>query len=150
MATLSEILAKRNSRKGGSATASDVTPAFEVVGGGPKIRADEEREKLAANIKQTLDASSPKLPKAQPPAPQRELGATETGERLPMDHPQQGAPESEWNWFNALHSVSSDMGIVIEPEGDHAWLAVNAHPLESPLLILRLPLLNRRLPGEPF
>ena len=74
----------------------------------------------------------------------------EPGERLPMDHPAPGAPDAAWEWFDCLHSFESDLGIVIDPKGEHAWLAVQAKSFEPPLLILRLPLLNRRLPGEPF
>lgn len=133
MATLSEILAKKAAR----------------AGTGTVIRAEDEKAKLAASIKSTLDASAPSLPKTQPPAP-RELGAMEPGERLPMDHPPQGAPDAAWEWFDSLHSFESDLGIVIDPKGEHAWLAVQAKQFDPPLLILRLPLLNRRLPGEPF
>ena len=150
MPTLAEILAKKNIRKGGSSTADDVTGASSVGGSGPVIRAEDERPKLAAVIKQALDASAPTmLPKSQPPAP-RELGATQEGERLPMDHPPQGAPDEAWEWFDSLHSFESDMGIVIEPDSGHAWLAVQARQFQPPLLILRLPLLNRPQAGNPF
>lgn len=152
MPTLSEILAKKNSRKGGSATAADVTGAS-AVGTGTVIRQEDEKAKLAASIKFTLDASSPKLPKAHPPATadtRRELGAMEPGERLPMDHPTSEAPDAAWEWFDSLHSFETDLGIVVDPNGDHAWLAVNSRQFQPPLLLLKLPLINRKEYGNPF
>ena len=141
MPTLAEIIARKSAGAGQPAPADS----------GVKIKAADEREKLAASIKQTLDASAPPmLPKYQPPAPQRELGAMEAGERLPMDHPDQGAPDAAWEWFDSLHSFESDMGIVIEPDSGHAWLAVQARQFQPPLLIMRLPLINRPQSGNPF
>ena len=144
MATLAEIMA----RKAGGASAP-LAPSGET--NGTVIRAADERGKLAANIKQTLDACAPPMPpKVQAPAQQRELGATETGERIPMDQPPQGAPDAAWEWFDSLHSFESDLGIIVDPSGEHAWLAVQAKQFAPPLLILRLPLFNRPVSGNPF
>lgn len=141
MATLAEIMA----RKGGAPLPQSVETKS------PVIRAGDERAKMAADIKQTLDASAPLFPKGQPPAPQRELGALlPVGETIPMDHPPQDASEAAWEWFRSLHSFESDMGIVIDPIGEHAWLAVQARAFDQPLLILRLPLFNRPECGNPF
>ena len=132
MPTLSEILAKKSAA--------------------PTIRKDDEKAKLAASIKMTLDASSPP-PKQQPPADtRRELGAMELGERLPMDHPPEGSPDAAWEWFDSLHSFTTDLGIVIEPgESGHAWIAVQSREFQPPLLMFRLPLINRKAAyGNPF
>ncbi|MEI6279281.1 MAG: hypothetical protein WCQ16_07865 [Verrucomicrobiae bacterium] len=142
MATLAEIMARK--------VAGAQAPA--APSGGTVIRAADEKDKLAASIKQSLDACAPRLPKPLPPADtRRELGATgELGERLPVDHPPEGAPDAAWEWFNSLHSFDTDLGIVIEPGGTHAWMAVQAMTYDPPLLILRLPIVNRVLPGNPF
>ena len=136
MATLAEIMARKAA--GAKAPASP--------SGGTIIRAEDEKAKLAADIKQTLDACAPKV---LPPAP-RELGAMEPGERLPVDHPPQGAPDADWEYFDSLHSFETDLAIVLEPTGGHAWLALTANPTQPPLLLMRLPLLNRPQAGQPF
>lgn len=145
MATLAEIMARKAA--GAKAPAA---PSGETKG--MVIRAEDERERLAASIKMTLDASAPK---AQAPAREssedrRELGAMEPGERLPMDHPPQGAPESEWDYFNCLHSFTTDLGIVIDLDGQSAWLAVTGMPNRPPLLLHKLPLFNRPTANQPF
>jgi len=104
---------------------------------------------MAADIKLTLDGLAPKI---QPLASQpRELGAMEHGERIPMDHPSPGASEDEVKWFNSLHAFASDMGVVIDPSNEHAWIAVRQNKHDShPLLLLKLPLLNCPSPQGPF
>jgi hypothetical protein len=114
---------------------------------GLKITPEIERAALAASIKQSMDACAPK---AQPPAP-RELGAITPGERIPMSHPDQGAPDAEWEWFDSMHSFESDLGIVIDPNGEQAWIAVKAFKTKPPILLHRLPLFNRkRIELDPF
>ena len=137
MPTLAEILAKK------AAKTAETQPAVP----GLKITPDSERADLAAIIKQGLDAC---VPKVKPPA-LRELGALTLGERLPMDQPKEGAPAAEWEWFDSLHSFESDLGIVVDPNGEQAWIAVQAFQSKPPILLHRLPLLNRkRLEAEPF
>lgn len=137
MPTLAEIMAKK---------AGKPAPASPSI----KITPEGDKERLAANIKWTLDASAPKPLPPMTNADRRELGAIEKGERIPMDHPAAEAPEKDWQWFDSLHSFESDLGIVLEPEGQSAWLAVQCSPGRPPLLIMRLPLLNRPQAGNPF
>ena len=135
--TLAEILAKKAAK----------TAESQPAGTGIKITPDIEKADLAASIKQSLDACAPK---AKPPAP-RELGALTQGERIPMDHPREGAHRAEWEWFDSMHSFESEMMIVIDPDGEHAWLAVQAFKTKPPILLHRLPLLNRkRHESDPF
>ena len=116
---------------------------------GLKISAADDKAKLAETIKLTLDGLAPKI---QPPTPEpRELGAMEEGERIPMDYPSPEASEDELKWFNSLHSFASDMGIVIDPNGEQAWIAVKQNKHDSrPLLLLKLPLLNCPSSNQPF
>lgn len=128
--TLAEIMAKKAAK-----------PAEDApVPTGIKITPESERTALASSIKESLDACAPK---AKPPAP-RELGATIPGERIPMAHPAQGAPDAEWAWFDSMHSFEGDLGIVVDPEGEVAWIAVQAFKTQPPILLHRLPLLNRK------
>ena len=137
MPTLAEILAKK------AANTAETQPAFSGI----KITPDSEKVALAASIKESLDTCAPKV---KPLAP-RELGAMTPGERIPMDHPKEGAPRSEWEWFDSMHSFKSEMGIVMEPEGDHAWVAVQAFQNKPPILLYRLPLINRKSKeADPF
>jgi len=143
MATLAEILtakAEVQARKG---------EMSKVLAHGMVIRAEDEKAKLAATIKETLDATAPKI---QPLASQpRELGAMERGERVPMDYPPQNCTEEEQKWFSSLHSFETDLCIVIDPDSQHAWLAVKRSNHDSaPLLLHRFPLLNRPQSGQPF
>lgn len=128
--TLAEILAKK------AAKPAEVAPAPTGI----KITPESEKAALASSIKESLDACAPK---AKPPAP-RELGATMPGERIPMDHPAQGAPDTEWKWFDSMHSFEGDLGIVVDPQGEVAWIAVQAFQHQPPILLHRLPLLNRK------
>ena len=124
-----------------------------AAGGGMKIRAADEKAKMAADIKSTLDSSSP--PKLRLPAdlPPRELGAMELGEQIPMDHlpPTSSADDSQW--FSALHSFQSDLCVILEPNSPHAWIAVERkdNPRnQKPILLFRLPLANRPSGQNPF
>lgn len=117
---------------------------------GLRITPESEKAALAASIKTTLDASAPKQAPQLPRTTDRELGAMTAGERLPMDHPAPDAPASEREWFAASHSNVSEMGIVVEPEGEHAWLALQSHPSKKPLLLYRLPLINFPRGNNPF
>lgn len=139
MATLAEILA----RKAGA-------PPAPAPAGGTVIRKEDEQGKLAAQIKLTLDATAPKTPPPLPHAEDRELGATFKGERIPMDQPAEGSPDADWEWFDSLHSFECDLGIIIDPRQDCAWIALKANPTQAPLLLHRLPLFNRALAGNPF
>ena len=137
MPTLAEILAKKKAKNAES----------QPAGSGLKITPESEKADLAASIKQGLDACAPKV---KPPAP-RELGAMTHGERIPMDHPKEGAPDAEWVWFDSMHSFESEMGIVVDPNGEQAWIAVQAFQTKPPILLHRLPLLNRkRHESDPF
>lgn len=135
MATLAEIMAKKQAA---ASTAS-----------APVIRQADEKVALAATIKATLDGTAPKI---QPLASQpRELGATERGERIPMDYPPQDAPEEATKWFRSLHSFATDLCVVIDPEAPRAWIAVAPQGMQhAPLLLYPLPLHNRSLNGQPF
>jgi hypothetical protein len=140
MPSLAEILAAKSYK---AAKPTEAQPAAS----GLKITPDSEKADLAASIKQGLDACAPKV---NPPAP-RELGAMTLGERVPMDQPKEGAPAAEWEWFDSMHSFESDLGIVIDPNGDQAWIAVQAFQTKPPILLHRLPLLNRkRNESDPF
>jgi hypothetical protein len=103
----------------------------------------------AAAARAEIDARRP--PKRVAPAPEpRELGEIAPGERVPLDYPPEGAAPEAAEWFSALHSFAGDLGVVIEPgeTAEHAWLAVRAPGQPRPLLVLRLPLINR--PEGPF
>jgi hypothetical protein len=132
MPTLAEILEKKSQSKAAPPPA------------GLKITPETDKAALAATIKQTLDATAPKI---HPPACEpRELGAMEPGERIPMDHPDDTDDAKARAWFTACHSFESEMGVLIEPgeTAKHAWLAVASSSHPSPILLLRLPLLNRQ------
>ena len=115
-----------------------------------KITPQSEHATRAAAIKRSLDAGAPKTPPPLPYANQRELGAMEKGERIPNDFPPQGAPDADWVWFDSLHSFETDLGLVIEPTGTHGWIALKAHPSYPPVLLYRLPLINRPETNNPF
>jgi hypothetical protein len=134
MPTLAEILAKKSPQPAQpSATA-----------GATLIRATDEKEQLAAKIKTTLDATSPKAPRPIPGENIRELGATENGERIPMDTPHPGAADQDFHWFDCLHSFTTDLCIVMDPrDTGAAWLAVVAQRYEPPILLHKFPLCNR-------
>ena len=138
MPSLAEIMAAKEAKK---------AAAKPPEASGIKITPESELASRASGIKQTLDACAPK---AKPPAP-RELGATQPGERIPMDHPRQGAPDAEWEWFDSMHSFESDLGIIVDPNGEVAWIAVQGLKTKPPILLHRLPLLNRkRIESDPF
>lgn len=119
--------------------------------GGIKITPESEKAALAASIKQTLDATAPKqMPPLPKDDPRRELGAMEPGERIPVDHPHQGAPDKAWEWFDSAHSFDTELVIVIEPTGEHAWIAVQSKKFSPPILLHRLPLCNRKQGPNPF
>lgn len=143
MPTLAELLAA----KGGREAAQGTAPPTNQRGEGTVIRAEDDRARLAADIKRSLDLGAPKV------RPQRELGEMEKGEQIPMDHPAADAPESEWEWFDCLHSFETELGVVIEPgeqgEAKAAWLALQWGE-KRPLLLHRLPVLNRPCAGNPF
>jgi hypothetical protein len=132
MPTLAEVLAAKKAKPAGS-----------------RITPESEKAALAATYKASFDATAPK-PSA--PAP-RELGAMERGERIPMDHPAADATEEEKAWFLALSSFASTLCIVIEPlseTSDHAWIACQSNPSRPPILLHRLPLINRPNGQNPF
>jgi hypothetical protein len=129
--TLAEALAKKSAKKPGIVITPEVS-----------------RKELTATIEQTLQAVRPisaPPPKASSPTRQpmeeaRELGATEPGERIPMQHDQ---------WSLLLHSPATSLCIVLDPKTPTAWLAI-ANPNESPLLIMNLPLHNKAHASNPF
>jgi hypothetical protein len=133
MPTLAELLAKKS-------------PAPPTASSGIKITPESDKAVLAATIKATFDATAPKI---QPPAPEeRELGAMEPGDRIPMDHATDPQGKA---WFTACHSYESSLCVILEPApSPHAWLAVTtpAHP--SPILLHRLPLANYSTNANPF
>lgn len=133
MPTLADILAKK-------------APAPKR--GGLKITPETEKAAKAAEIKAMFDASAPKAPA---PAP-RELGAAQPGEQIPMDHPPADAAEDERIWFSACHSFESEMCIVIEPgeTSEHAWIACRPGQHRTPILLHRLPLINRPCGDNPY
>jgi hypothetical protein len=140
MPTLAEIMERKK------AGANKPGP----TSGGLKITPESEKAALAANIKQVLDATAPKSLPQLSNANDRELGAMENGERIPMDHPAPDAGEEAHLWFHSLHSFESNLCIVIEPSSQAAWLAIQANPHQAPVLLHRLPLLNRPQSGQPF
>lgn len=129
MPTLAELLAAKSA----------------VKSPGTVIRAGDDRARMAAEIKKSLDIGAPKV---QPPAP-RELGEMERGEVIPMDHPAADAAENEWEWFDSLHSFESELAIVVEPGGEAAWIALQWRN-KRPLLLHRLPVVSRPSSGNPF
>jgi hypothetical protein len=137
MPTLAEILASKASKPAAPAAGLKITP-------------ETEKAAKAAEIKAFLDASAPK-PSA--PAP-RELGAMERGERIPMDHPDQEATAEDHAWFSALHCFQSSLCVVVEPGADHnnpvGWIACQSSPHRPPILLFRLPLINRPHGQNPF
>lgn len=142
MPTLAEIMAAKKAGAGKPAPANSSAP---------KITPQSEHAARAAVIKSTLDATAPKLPPPAPIEQPRELGATEPGERIPMDHPPEGAPKEAWDWFEAMHSFASELGIVMDANNrEFAWLAVRANPVAPPLLLHRFPLINRPTEDNPF
>lgn len=106
-----------------------------------------------------LKISDPTAPEpgevlAPPPkkrAEGRQLDQTQ-GEGIPMDYPCESASPEEKLWWQARHSLSSDLVIWIEPESDHAWLAVTPPDRKNaPLVLLhRLPLASNPRAGDPY
>lgn len=142
MPSLAEIMAAKKAGAGQPAPA---------VSSAPKITPQSEHAALASKIKDTLDATAPKPLPPLPNSDKRELGATQPGERIPMDHPPADAPQEARDWFNASHSFASDMGIVLDPDNPEvAWLAVQTNRFAPLILVHRLPLLNRPKEGNPF
>lgn len=132
MPTLAELLQKKGSA-------------------GPVIRKEDEPAKRAAEIKQALDATAPKIHPQHPEDTSRELGAIKTGEQVPMDQPLPGSGPAAAAWYDSIHSFETTLGIVIEPDGENAWIAIQSKAHETPMLIHRLPLLNRKVKsGDPF
>jgi hypothetical protein len=64
------------------------------------------------------------------------------------------ASEDEKLWFSALHSFESSLCVVIEPGPDYmspmAWIACQPSPHRPPILLFKLPLINRPMTGNPF
>jgi len=138
MATLAEIMAKK--ANGGAAKSA-----------APRITPQSEQDALAATIREAMDSAKP-LPKTAAAASQaRELGSmTASGERIPMDYPQDSNPDNS-AWFSALHSLETSLCIVIEPHSaGWAWLAVDYKFNGKPLLLKQFPIVNRSKDGEPF
>ena len=128
--TLQEILAKKATAKG------------------IKITPETDKAALAATIKATLDATAPKI--ETPATEPRELAEMEPGEQVPMDHPQDPTDKEAAAWFTACHAFDSKLAIVLEPSpSPFAWIAVEQAG-RNPILILRLPLLNRPSNATPF
>lgn len=108
-----------------------------------------------------LKLSDPSAPEPGEPLPcppmaeaqGRQLqSASADGDAIPLDYPCENASPDEKLWWQARHSLDLDLVIWIEPESDHAWLAV-APPRKqvAPLILLqRLPLANNPRPGDPF
>jgi hypothetical protein len=121
------------------------------------------RELMAAKAKPSpglklTDPSSPEPGELQP-LPSKTEGqgrqlqsSCPQGEDIPMDYPSENASPEEKLWWQARHALDMDLVIWIEPESDHAWLAVEPPSrLVAPLILLkRLPLANNPRPGDPF
>lgn len=137
MPTLAEILAKKK-------TPAEKPAAPVSTAKGPTITPATDKAAMAKTIKKTLDLAAPKI---NPPEEPRELGATEPGERIPMEHPDNAREQA---WLTACHSFDSDLCIVMEPQQPFAWLAVatNEHP--EPILLKRLPLQNCPTNANPY
>jgi len=112
------------------------------------IRGEDEKKRLSAQIKDVLAATAPKIPQPEP----RELGATVSGERIPMDHPLANAKEEEKLWFEACYAIDTKLGIVIDSDSksECAWIALQRGSSQSPLLLHKLPLINRASMSNPF
>jgi len=147
MPTLAEIMAAKAAIRAAK-TAIAKEEAEAKPAGGIRITPETEKAAKAAEIKGFLDASAPKV---RPPAP-RELGAMEAGEQIPMDHPAPEASEADWAWFSACRAFDSSLCVVIEPgeTAAHAWIACQSNPHRAPILLHRLPLLNRPNGQNPF
>ena len=133
MATLADILARRS-----NPSAPVITTASQVA-------------TLSAVIKDVLDAAPRPANKPQPAdTPDRTLGYIEPGEQLPMEIVTDIPEEQAWN--EARNSLSCELGILLEPRGEHGWIAVQPETGNlKPILLFRLPLLyNNPQPGQPF
>jgi hypothetical protein len=120
----------------------------EAVLSAPVIRKENDEKRLAAQIKEVLDARAPKIPEPEP----RELGAMEPGEQIPMDHPPQDAAQKEHLWFTACHTFETEIGIIIDPrpQSESAWIALQMGPNQPPLLLREFPLFNRASSNNPY
>ena len=136
MATLADILARKSHPSA------------------PVITKESQTATIAGVIKEVLDARPMPVNKAlhrvADPLTYRTLGYAEPGEQLPMELVSDITEEQAWN--EARNSLSSELGILLEPRGEHAWLAVQPTTGNlQPILLFRLPLLyNNPLPGQPF
>lgn len=76
----------------------------------------------------------------------RQLGEKEGGgPQVPFDFLSEKRSEEAKLWLQCRQLSQSNLGIAIEPEGQHAWIALD-HPSDPgrPLLLFRLPLLNQK------
>lgn len=104
------------------------------------------------------DPSAPEPGESQPLAPKteeqgRQLQSSRTsGDDIPQDYPSETASPDEKLWWQARHALDRDLVIWIEPESQHAWLAVAPpnHRVAPLILLKRLPLANHPRPGDPF
>ena len=92
------------------------------------------------------------LPEARDPRQLTQISEKEN--EVPMVFPSENWSEEEKAWWQACHSVETDLGIVID--GDHAWIALKRykdtakHLPGGVLLLHKLPLFNRHLLGQPY
>lgn len=69
---------------------------------------------------------------------------------IPFVYPSPGDSQDTLLWKRALLAQETELGIVIEPDNQHAWLAITAKHEADAILLYRLPLLNVRKGSNPF
>ena len=143
MPSLREILAAKKAavvheQNGAAGVGKSPSPA--VTGGAPVIRPTLE----SLGITRTPPAA---------PAPEaRMLGNATPGEDVPFEFASEKNSEAAKIWLQARQMEESQLGVWMEPApGEHAWLAVES-PAEpgKPILLFRLPLLNKHEAMQPF
>lgn len=141
MPSLRELMAAK--KAGAAKTAAPADSGAPKKPEGLKIRDTDapppgECEPLPAT---TVEAEGRQLQRAQA-----------DGDQIPEDYPCANASGAEKLWWQARHSMHSDLVIWIEPDSDHAWIAV-APPDKrvAPLVLLhRLPLATNPRAVDPY
>lgn len=116
------------------------------------------RSKDSIPLRATVAASLGNVAGIIPPEP-RALGETTPGPDIPFEFPSEKSSDVQKLWLLARQQTTNSLGVWIEQEVDpsgvlmaeHGWLAVrNPSDPDRPLLVLRLPLLNRATGDAPY
>jgi hypothetical protein len=162
MATLNEILAAKAAAKKANVTPPVAAPEA-AVGNAPTrvrgIKLSPASDPLAGFAGREVAAAEAELLGKLPPTPQERSNALATSPNRPLGQERDDVPyefPSETNspenqlWTQARTLPLSSLGVVMDTDGEHAWLALTHKEFAGVLLLHRLPKLSQREPGQPF